>query len=291
MLKKNEFEDWISASHKLYDIFEQRYDAYPLALKWVQQWQSFSKFIIDAKDMDTVERLLQEFDCNAFRNINDRYERDNAYWNKLSSEITAKFGSFVSRNLKIGEANDIGKAISLYLITWNFQRFKEYFKYDRQFDLDAYFSQLGTFLPTKSQKLKSFQAKNLISNSVDQSAVRQVFNEINLKLKQIGKEQNEPVGTAKILHIFAPAYFPLIDNSEAQAIGLVSYGQTLTVDHYISWMTQLKNWLLNYADIIEKLEKQHNYTIVRLVDEGLYLMSSVKQKARVAELGINSGEQ
>lgn len=290
MLAKNEFEDWISASHKLYDIFEQRYDAYPLALKWVQQWQSFNKFIIDNKDLDTVRHLVREFNCNAFRNTKDPMERDNAKWSTFSQKITAQFGSFVNNTIKSGESGELGKAISVYLLTWNFQRFKEYFKYNQQFDLESYFIELGEFLEAKSQILKSFQERNLVLDHIDRDEIRRVFNEINIKLKKLGKGQNEPVGTVKILHIFAPSYFPLIDNSEAKAIGLLGYYESLTIDHYLTWMTLLKKWLLNYTDVIEKLEKQHNYTIVRLVDEGLYLMSTVKQRLRVAELGIASGE-
>lgn len=37
MLEKDEFEIWIGASHKLFELFEGRHDAYPLAKKWVQQ--------------------------------------------------------------------------------------------------------------------------------------------------------------------------------------------------------------------------------------------------------------
>jgi len=49
----------------------------------------------------------------------------------------------------------------------------------------------------------------------------------------------------------------------------------------------LKRWLQNYTEMIERLERQYNSTIIRLVDEGLYMMSTVKQRTRVAELGIN----
>jgi len=38
MLEKNEFEKWIEASHTMFEIFEGRYDAYPLAVRWIDEW-------------------------------------------------------------------------------------------------------------------------------------------------------------------------------------------------------------------------------------------------------------
>ena len=287
MLDKNQFEEWINASHALYEIFEQRYDAYPLAIKWVHQWQSFGKFIIETKETSTVDSLVNNFDCNAFRSLNDNFERDNERWNKFATNITERFKTFVTSNIKAGESKDIGKAVSLYLLTWNFQRFKEYFKYNERFDLEHYFKELDAFLGMKKTDMKHFQEKCLVSENIEEAEIKGLFNEINGKLRELGKGQNEPVGTAKILHIFAPYYFPLIDNSEAQAIGLTGYQETLTIRHYLTLINALKRWLQNYIEVIEKLEKQHNATIIRLVDEGLYMMSTVKQRTRVAELGIS----
>lgn len=289
MLDKNQFEEWINASHKFYEIFEQRYDAYPLAIKWVQQWQSFGKFIIETKEITTVEGLVRNFDCNAFRSLGDFFERDYEKWERFAARITERFKVFVAGNIKSGESKDVGKAVSLYLLTWNFQRFKEYFKNSDQFDLEHYFNQLGTFLEIKKDDLKRFQAKSLISDVIADVEVQRVFNDVNVRLKELGKGQNEPVGTAKVLHIFAPNYFPLIDNSEAQAVGLTERQETLTIVHYLNWMNALKNWLKNYDEVIPKLEKQYNSTIIRLVDEGLYMMSTVKQQRRVIDLGINCG--
>jgi hypothetical protein len=51
-------------------------------------------------------------------------------------------------------------------------------------------------------------------------------------------------------------------------------------------MNTLKIWLQRYSDIVEKLENEHNFSILKLVYEGLYMMSAVKQRARVAELGL-----
>jgi hypothetical protein len=286
LLDRNQFEEWINASHRLYEIFEQRYDAYPLAVRWVQQWQSFGRFIIEPREMTVINDLVHNFDCNAFRNLNNPFERNPLKWGPFSAKITQQFKTFVANSIKSGESEDVGKGVALYLLTWNFQRFKEYFKHNEHFDIARYFNELGSFLEIKKTDLKHYQERSLTSDHVEGIEIRSLFGEFNARLKTLGRGHNEPVGTAKLLHISAPHYFPLIDNSEAQAIGLVGFQETLTVNHYVIWMNALKAWLQNYTGVTEKLEKQHNSAIIKLVDEGLFMMSTVKQQRRVADLGI-----
>ena len=146
MLEKSQFEDWINASHTLYEIFELRYDVYPLAKKWVQQWLSFDKFIIEKKEIMRVETLVDNFDINAFRNFYDNFEKDEMKWRKFTTKVNEQIINFVKNQIVTGESEDIGKAVSLYLLTWNFQRFKEYFKYKEDFNLEQYFNKLHIFL-------------------------------------------------------------------------------------------------------------------------------------------------
>ncbi len=58
------------------------------------------------------------------------------------------------------------------------------------------------------------------------------------------------------------------------------------MDKYIEWMKRLKNWLEKYENIISELEAKYNYSIIKLVDEGLYIMCSVNLQKRVDKLGI-----
>jgi hypothetical protein len=51
-------------------------------------------------------------------------------------------------------------------------------------------------------------------------------------------------------------------------------------------MNALKSWIQNYVEVIEKLEKDYDSSILKLIDEGLYMMSTVKLRTRVAMLGI-----
>jgi len=285
MLEKDQFENWIKASHTLFEIFEGRYDAYPLARKWVQEWLSFKEFAIEKKDLAIINGFIQDFDYDVFRNFRDPSERDDNYWEALKNRIIDQFRIFVKNNFEVGRRGNVGLAIALFLFSWNFQRFKEYFK-TKDIDLEFYFKQIGMFFENKKKELEVFKDKRLISDQINTDEAKRIFRELNTKLKEFGIGHNEPVGTAKLLHIFAPYYFPLIDNSEAQAIGLIDYGEAITSTHYLTWMIKLKEWLQNYRELVEKLEKEHNSSIIKLVDEGLYIMSTVKQKARVAELGL-----
>lgn len=288
MLEKDQFENWIKASHTLFEIFEGRYDAYPLARKWVQEWLSFKEFVIQKQDITVINGFIEDFDYNVFRNFSDSFERDDDDWERLRNRINNQFREFVKRNFDLGKRGDVGLAIALYLFTWNFQRFKEYFKRGN-IDLEFYFKQLGVFLESKRSELEIFKDKRLISDQIETNEITRIFGEMNSKLSELGIGHNEPVGTAKLLHVFAPYYFPLIDNSEAQAIGLIGYKERITSNHYLTWMTTLKNWLLTYRELVEKLEKEQHSSIIKLVDEGLYIMSTVKQKTRVAELGFVVG--
>lgn len=288
MLEKDQFENWIKASHTLFEIFEGRYDAYPLARRWVQEWLSFKEFDVKKNDLIVIDGFIGDFDYDIFRNFRDNFERNDANWQTLKNTIIDQFGRLVENNFKVGQHENVGLAVAPYLFTWNFQRFKEYFK-ARNIDLEFYFKQLGVFLESKTTMLKFFRDKKLISDRIDHGEIKRLFEQINAKLRELGIGHNEPVGTAKLLHIFAPYYFPLIDNSEAKAVGLV-YGESITSNHYLKWMVKLKEWLQNYHDQIEKLEREYNSSIIKLVDEGLYIMSTVKQKSRVAGLGLWVGQ-
>ncbi len=286
MLEKGEFESWVNASHTLFNLFEGRHDAYPLAKKWAQQWLSFSEFDIEKQDIVMIGNLIQDFDYDAFRNFKDYFEQDDDNWADLVDRIDNQFRVFVKDNFQLGKHRDVGLAVALFLFTWNFQRFKEYFKRKGQVNLTHYFKTLGEFLENKKSELVATRHKKLIHERIVADEVRKFFRETNAKLKELGIGHNEPVGTAKLLHIFATFHFPLIDNSEARATGLTGFKESMTSSHYINWMTGLREWLQNYLDAAKKLEDAHNSSILKLVDEGLYIMSTVKLRSRVAELGI-----
>jgi len=288
VLKECEFERWVRASHELFEIFEGRYSAYPLARKWVQEWLHSDKFTVSKEDLEIIDSLILNFNYNVFRNVRDEIEKDDHKWKALVSEIDQQFKRLKENNLTPGTHTNVGFAVAPYLFTWNFQRFKEYFKAKKEgFNLESYFNSLGEFLRIKKEELRVFKDKKLVFDELDQVAVKRIFKEINNKLKEIGIGNDEPTGTVKLLHIFAPYYFPLIDNAIARSVGLLSKEKRLSSNSYLEWMCRLKRWLGNYSkETIAKLEEDYGSSILKLVDEGLYMMSTVKQQIRVAKLGI-----
>jgi hypothetical protein len=103
-----------------------------------------------------------------------------------------------------------------------------------------------------------------------------------LSKNYVGKKHDEPVATIKILHILTPNYFPLWDNSMARSVGL----KRVTLDGAITWMKRLRLWLQNYVDVLEKLEKEFELPMLKLVDESFYIMCTVKLRNRVGSLEI-----
>lgn len=288
MLDKDDFIKWIEASHVMFEIFEGRCDAYPLARKWTQEWFSYKRFTVCEEDVKILSHLIQNFNYNAFKSREDRDDE----WKNLVDKANQQFKTLIENKLKPNENENVGFAVAPYLFTWNFQRFKEYFKKyfnerKRDFDLERYFESLGEFLKGLKSRLESFRAKKLVYHQIDEEIIKETFKAVNDKLMELGIGNNEPIGTIKLLHVFAPYYFPLIDNDIARAVKLLpkSKWESLTVDSYLKWMNALKSWLQNYVEVIEKLERKHNSSILKLVDEGLYMMSTVKQRTRVSYLG------
>lgn len=62
----------------------------------------------------------------------------------------------------------------------------------------------------------------------------------------------------------------------------------MDVELYIKWMRKLKSWLINYKDVVKELEHKYESSILKLIDEGLYIMCSVNLQIRVSKLGIIS---
>jgi len=276
MIGDDELKKWIESAHSIFEIFEGRYDAYPLANKWVDEWFQSGKFIILEEDGRRLEILKANFDYEAFG------IQDNTMKNKINNQFTE-----LLTMIKNGQKeNSIGFAISPYLFTWNFQRFKEYFRRKRNFSILEYFEGLSKFVGEKKEDLHELRKKQLIVDKIDENAVTTIFNEINNTLKQLGINQNEPVGTAKLLHIVAPYFFPLIDNPIATAVGLKNRRVSLTSSDYYNWMIYLQNWLKPRYSIVKDVEKEFKLSILKLVDEGFYVMSSINLSLRLAELGV-----
>jgi hypothetical protein len=163
------------------------------------------------------------------------------------------------------------------LFTWNIKRFKKYFKENSNFDLNNYFNSLGKFLAENKEELKKWKYKKIIEEpQIKDDEIIELFNQVNDKLKCIN--ENEGVGTTKVLHILAPYYFPLLDRNFArELLDMKNNKQSFTPKDYCNWMHKLQNWLKSKSNVIEELEKKFQLSILKLVDEGLYIIISMKK--------------
>ncbi len=66
MLSGSEFVRWINASHDLFEIFEGRYDAYPLARKWIDEWFLNGEFTVKDSEKQRIANLINNLKFDAF---------------------------------------------------------------------------------------------------------------------------------------------------------------------------------------------------------------------------------
>ncbi len=272
MLNENEFIKWVKLSHSMYGIFEGRYDAYSLSEKWVREWCNLEKYIISEDNVNRLRNLIENIDYAPFQLEGD-----------MRDKVHNQFTALILDQLDLGEHINIGFGFCPYLFTWNLRRFKNYFFKNQGFSLENYFESLNELFENKKNDFIHFQNMKLVNDEIESENIGTLFNDLNDKLKSIGIGQNEPVGTIKLLHIMAPHYFPLIDNPISQKMRLTRYKESLTLTHYLKLMKLLKNWLRNYEGVIGEIEEELDSSILKLVDEGLYIVSSVNISKRIIE--------
>lgn len=294
MLEENDFLKWAESFYYIGYIFEGRHDVYPNCRKWVDEWYTNGSFMIDKDDLDKLEKNLSNHNYDAFRSSDKkkREKYDDSYWEKIKIESDSKIRNLVSHYLFNGYCDNIGIGLAPYLFTWNYQRFKEYIKRKinskNGFDLDTYFVNLGKCLDQLKKDFYYFKEKKFYLESIEEDKIRELYNKIHEKLKELGIGNNEPVGTAKILHMMAPYYFPLIDNDIAKNVGLKIKGVTLNINKYITWIRHLKSCLARYNQTrLDGFEKEMGLSILKLIDGGLYVMCSINLSKRVDKVGFN----
>jgi hypothetical protein len=274
-LGQEAFRRWLEASHGIFEVFEGRYDAYPLSQKWLADWLTSGKFEVTEDALDRLRRLRESLDYSVF-GVSDP---------RLRARIDDQFRVLVEEELPLAGAN-IGMGIAPFLFTWNFQRFREYLDRKPNMDLGSYFRALGDVLEAHRRELDGVHHLVLLTDGVKSDVVQRIFESISRELSTLGVGQREPVGTIKLLHIAAPYYFPLLDNRIAEVAGIKDRGQAVTLLLYIDWMRRVGNWLQDYKDVSVALENEFALSILKLLDEALYIMSSINLSARVRLLGI-----
>jgi len=267
MFSNDQFKKWIIAYHHLYEVFVPRNMLYTRVQKWVSDWTSQSSFQIEEDALGIFSLQIK----NTYSGISSEE------W--VQKRVESALDNFLQTNLRPGHKREVGPIIALHLLIWNPHRFIKYFR-QRSFRLEAYAEELSSLLWEKKPELVDYCKMRLLKDEIDDEAIKNLFQSINKELREIGIGENEPISTVELLHIFAPYYFPLVNNPVAQ--GLAGYYFLQSKGAYPKWMVMLKGWLKNYKDASEELEKMFNMSILKLLFEALYSIFTISDKAEVA---------
>jgi hypothetical protein len=101
-----------------------------------------------------------------------------------------------------------------------------------------------------------------LTRSADEPTVRRLFGRFRPELG--------PVGTGKALHVLAPNFFPLWDNTIASDF----YGVSTDANGYFQFMTLVKQQVVNLPD-----ELATGLTALKAIDEYNYLRMAKRKKA------------
>jgi len=276
MIDKQSLIKWLRGADEIFEALEERGKAYNLCRKWVEEWFCYGKFCIT----DDNKKFLEEFKFLILK------EKD---------KIENKLANFLKKEIE-NHTEEIAFAFSLYLISWNIRRFETYFK-KPNFSFENFFSHLNKVFDEKFLKdLKELREYHLLKDEIKRDLVKNIYKKLHYKLKEIGTgSQNEPIATIKIMHILAPFYIPLLDNSIAKALKnekvceFFSYRQDgyrgikIDPDSLIEYMAWIKGKFSPFYDDILCLESEKGKSFLKLLDQAFYIRYSIDIKKRLEE--------
>jgi hypothetical protein len=118
----------------------------------------------------------------------------------------------------------VAEALAVLLQTWN----RAYYQYRGRFSAED-FSTLECILSEQDPVLKDLRQRTIESlSAIDAPMVMRIF--------AIFEEPLGPVGAAKCLHLLAPRFFPLWDQSIARAYGLAIRNRGRNAERYYRFM-------------------------------------------------------
>lgn len=142
-----------------------------------------------------------------------------------------------------GEPSEVAEGITILLSTWNFAFYRGTLP-----DVD----QLEKAIRERYLELKEFRVRNIESLTTDDNEpIEEIFNEFKIALRRGGKRPAEaPVSATKALHLIAPNFFPLWDNSIAEHYGCGEMGS----EDYVHFMYKMREVA---EGVIESYIKEH----------------------------------
>ncbi len=226
---------WLGGADDIFEAFEGRGDAYKICKRWVDERFSSNNFVVTKEDEEFLRRNFMDSFTQTVEIIISRDREITEEEEKKEVKILLiKNMKSIIQNLS-DNSEKLSFAFAPYLVSWNIQRFKEYFKRKNR---EPWFRTLGSsggqeavlvyyfgkldevFNDELIQIVRNFREKNLFESEIEEDKVKDIFDSLEGKLRNLGINEKEPVGTVKILHILAPFHFPLIDNPIARGLAI-----------------------------------------------------------------------
>jgi len=169
-----------------------------------------------------------------------------------------KVASYLIENFW-GKSADMSDALGVLLLTWN-HAFYRYGMFD--------FNRLEDCIEDNLSEIASFRRKGIFELS-DSSGrqVKSLFLSF-LEALQIdsgrSKGKKSPVAVAKALHLLAPTFFPLWDQSIAEEYGC--YYNKDPAEMYLEFCGKIREFAVKAKEYTDRKDK----TLVKLIDEYNY---------------------
>ena len=158
-------------------------------------------------------------------------------------------------NQNVGETAD---AVAVWLKDLN----RQYYRF-RPGEALTLRERLEPLIAAELTAILGFRSRRIgMLTSADEPIVRRLFDRLRPELG--------PVGTGKALHVLAPNFFPLWDNT----IAFDFYGVSTDANGYIQFMTLVKQQVVNLPD-----ELAPGLTALKAIDEHNYLRMAKRKKA------------
>jgi hypothetical protein len=158
-----------------------------------------------------------------------------------------------------GKPAEMADGLGVLLLTWN-QAFYRYGVFD--------FDKLQQCTSDNLQHLTTFRDRHILSLSdQDEMGIKELFHRFLQALEiESGKGQarRSPVAVAKALHLLAPDFFPLWDNTIARVYGC-RYGSR-PAEQYVTFCGIVRSM----AEVVKDYKASPDRTLIKLIDEYNY---------------------
>lgn len=183
------------------------------------------------KRIGDYEELLEG--CRAFY---EHEPRDAMY--KVARVIVERFW---------GDTDMITNGLGVLLLTWN-QAFYRYGSFD--------FNRLEECIKKWWTQIEKYRNRTIWSFAKeDENTVKNLFSDFLLASARQKKYAESPVSVAKILHVFAPEFFPLWDDEISKVYGCYWHLPRFSPEKYVEFIWKIRE---DADRVISSFMQKHN---------------------------------